>query len=72
MTLWAGGVEDDLDPVKDSPQAGQAKVSEGCEDRSILLEPERHNDETWKGQSFEQRTVFLLACTHASRGRTMV
>ena len=45
--------------------------SHGLESFSWTQPLERHDDETWKGQSSEQRTVFLHART-LSRGRTVL
>ena len=50
------------EPGKYSSQARQAKVSEGREDWSLLLElnlRNDHNDETWKGPSSGQSTCVL-------------
>ena len=45
--------------------------SQGLESSSWTQPLERHDDETWKGQSSGQRTVFLQART-PSRGRTVL
>ena len=45
--------------------------SQGLESSSWTQPLERHDDETWKGQSSVQRTVFLHART-PSRGRTVL
>ena len=45
--------------------------SQGLESSSWTQPLERHDDETWKGQSSGQRTVFLHART-PSRGRTVL
>ena len=65
VTSWAGGVEDDLDPVKFSSQAGQAKVSEGREDWSLLLELNLWNVITMRPGRDNRLGNLLFSRTHA-------
>ena len=79
VTPWARCVEDDLEFAKlgkYSSQAGQAKVSEGREDWSLLLELKLRNVITMRpGRDIrlpDWATYCVLARAHLpSRGRTM-
>ena len=71
MTPW-GGVENDLEfaePGKYSSQARQAKVSEGREDWSLLLELNLWKVMTMRPGSGRDSRLgnVLCSCTHARR-----